>query len=77
MHGTPIYIVLTRAAPSDQYKTNKYSMKLGIFALVAASGATVVPAVSLIVDETEDSFTWVFKRFLDCFRVACCDADGW
>ena len=64
-----------------QHKTNKYNLKLGIFSLVGASGATRVPAVSLTIDETDESFTWVFRRFLDCFRVApavmLTDGDQW
>ena len=67
--------------PFSQYKTNKYSMKLGIFTNVAGTGATGVMAVSLSIDETEDSFTWIFKRYLDCFRhapaVMLTDGDPW
>ena len=56
-------------------------MKLGIFTNVAATGATGMMAVSLTVDETEQSFTWVFQRYLDCFRVQpaviLTDGDPW
>ena len=68
--------------PTAQFKTNRYSMKLGLFASVHAIGATRVLAACLLIDESEDSFVWVFQEFLRHFggvatEVMLTDSDPW
>ena len=52
-----------------KHGTNRYKLKLGLLTTVHASGATKVLAASLVANETEDSFRFVFQCFLEAFRV--------
>ena len=56
-------------------------MKLGIFTSVCGNGGTGMMAVTLSIDEKVETFKWVFRRYLDCFRVQpanmITDGDQW
>jgi hypothetical protein len=45
-------------------------MKLACLTTVAPNGETKILAVSLVCNESEESFSWVFRRFLEAFRTA-------
>jgi hypothetical protein len=52
-----------------QHGTNNAGMKLALWVTAAGSGATKILAVSLLYDESEDSFRFTCECFRNCFRV--------
>ena len=52
-----------------KHGTNTHKLKLGCFSTVGPSGETKVVAASLVADESEESFTWVFTCLLRAFRI--------
>ena len=49
----------------NTYKTNRFQMPFGIFTGVNNYGHSICFAGTLMIDETEDSFLWVFTKFLE------------
>ena len=49
----------------NTYKTNRFQMPFGIFTGVNNYGHSICFASTLMIDETEDSFLWVFTKFLE------------
>jgi hypothetical protein len=62
-----------------QHGTNRYGLKLGCFTTVDNSGVTIILAVSLLADETTESFEWAFHQLNRTFcippRVIFTDSD--
>jgi len=60
-----------RCAPRlPQHGTNNAGLKLALWVSVDNTAATKILAVSLLLDETEESFAFTCECFRDCFRVA-------
>ena len=51
------------------YGTNRYFLKIGAFTTVNKYGKTVIIACSLLTNEDQESFEWLFKEFLKVFRT--------
>src|SRR5436190_17020477 len=49
----------------NTYKTNCFQMPFGIFTGVNNYGHSICFSGTLMIDETEDSFLWVFTKFLE------------
>ena len=49
----------------NTYKTNRFKMPFGIFTGVNNFGQSICFAGSLMVEENEETFQWVFSKFLD------------
>ena len=50
-----------------KHGTNRYGFKLGSFVGLNNNGVSRIIAVSLLFNETEDSFLYVFQWFSDTF----------
>ena len=48
--------------------TNKYALKFGAFTTINLNGQTIILACSLLTNETEESFSWVFNEFINGFH---------
>lgn len=50
------------------YKTNMYDMPLGVFVGVNNHLQSTIFACTLVRDESEESFAWIFRTFLRCMN---------
>mmetsp|Transcript_10471 Transcript_10471/g.21525 ORF Transcript_10471/g.21525 Transcript_10471/m.21525 type:complete len:100 (-) Transcript_10471:1137-1436(-) len=47
------------------YGTNRYRLQLGLVTSIAPSGHTAIIAISLVADQTAETFQWVFRQFAE------------
>ena len=52
------------------YGTNRYFLKIGAFTTANKHGNTVIIACSLLTNEDQESFQWLFGEFLKGFHTA-------
>ncbi|XP_062100379.1 protein FAR1-RELATED SEQUENCE 5-like [Humulus lupulus] len=52
----------------SNYKKNSYNKPLLIFVWLNHHYRTIVFAVALLYDETEETYTWVLEEFLECMK---------